>query len=136
MESATKFSVRTSDHSDLINITSNVSRVVQELNLEHGVIHVFVMHTTCGLTINENADPDVVHDLLNRLETVAPWRVGQDRHGEGNSAAHLKSSLLGASVMVPVSQGRLVLGTWQGIFFGEFDGPRTRTVYCTALHSK
>ncbi len=136
MESATKFSVRTTDHSDLINITSNVSRAVQELNLEYGVIHVFVMHTTCGLTINENADPDVVHDLLHRLEAVAPWKVSRDRHGEGNSAAHLKSSLLGASVMVPVSQGRLVLGTWQGIFFGEFDGPRTRTVYCTALHSK
>ena len=135
MESAAKFSVRTTDHSDLINITSSVSNAVRELNLINGIIHVFVMHTTCGLTINENADPDVVHDLLHRLETVAPWRASQDIHGEGNSAAHLKSSLLGTSVMVPVSQGRLVLGTWQGIFFGEFDGPRTRTVYCTALHS-
>lgn len=119
----------------MVSITSEVSRLVKETGLKDGIMHVFVLHTTCGLTINENADPDVVHDLLYRLETLAPWKTGKDRHMEGNSAAHLKSSLLGSSVSVPVRSGRLVLGTWQGIFFCEFDGPRTRTVYCTPVHS-
>jgi len=133
MASATKFNVRTKSHTELISITSEVSRIIRELNLKDGLIHVFVLHTTCGLTINENADPAVVHDLLNRLEGVAPWKDSRDRHMEGNSAAHFKSSLLGSSVTVPVTNGSLVLGTWQGIFFGEFDGPRSRSVYCTAI---
>ncbi len=135
MEAANKFSIRTTSHSDLINISSFISQAVQELKLQNGIIHVFVLHTTCGLTINENADPNVVHDLLHRLDSLAPWKTGEDRHMEGNSAAHLKSSLLGSSVTVPVLNGKMILGTWQGIYFGEFDGPRTRNVYCTALHS-
>ncbi len=120
----------------MISITPEVSRIVKETGLKNGIIHVFVLHTTCGLTINENADPDVIHDLLHRLDSLAPWKDSKDRHMEGNSAAHLKSSLLGSSVSVPVQNGSLVLGTWQGIFFGEFDGPRTRSVCCTAIHSQ
>ncbi len=135
METNTRFTVKTRSHAELVSITSQVSNGVHELNLSNGIIHVYVLHTTCGLTINENADPAVVHDLLYRLEDLAPWSSSKDRHMEGNSAAHLKSSLLGSSVTVPVSNGNLVLGTWQGIFFGEFDGPRTRTVHLTALHS-
>ncbi|MBU2514436.1 secondary thiamine-phosphate synthase enzyme YjbQ [bacterium] len=135
METHHQFSIKTSSHSELVSITSQVAKSVRELNLQNGIIHVFVMHTTCGLTINENADPAVAHDLLHRLESLAPWSSSKDRHMEGNSAAHLKSTLLGSSVTIPVSKGNLVLGTWQGLFFGEFDGPRTRTVHLTALHS-
>lgn len=127
--------IKTTGHTCIIPITLQVSRVVKELGLMDGIIHVFVLHTTCGLTINENADPDVIHDLIHRLDTLAPWNLEQDRHSEGNSAAHLKSSILGSSVSVPVKDGKLILGTWQGIFLGEFDGPRSRSVYCTAIHS-
>ena len=135
MNSAIQFSLRTNSHSELTSITSQVRQAVRDLGINEGVVHIFVLHTTCGLTINENADPSVVHDLLYRLEDLAPWQSRRDRHGEGNSAAHLKSTILGSSVSVPVQNGNLVLGTWQGIFFGEFDGPRTRTVHITALHS-
>jgi secondary thiamine-phosphate synthase enzyme len=117
----------------MISITSDLSRLVREMGLINGVLHVFVLHTTCGLTINENADPDVVHDLLHRLDSLAPWKHSKDRHMEGNSAAHLKSSLLGSSVAIPVLNGNLLLGTWQGVFFAEFDGPRTRSVHCSAI---
>ncbi len=127
--------LKTTSHEALISITREVSEIVDQLGVQEGVIHLFVLHTTCGLTINENADPDVVHDLLSRLNQVAPWKSPDDRHMEGNSAAHLKSSLLGSSVLVPFKNGNLVLGTWQGIFFGEFDGPRTRTVHLTVLPS-
>ena len=89
---------------------------------------MFVPHTTAGVTINENADPDVVRDLTTALDRLVPWR-GDYRHGEGNSAAHIKASLMGSSVRVLVSAGRLQLGTWQGVFFCEFDGPRQRTVW-------
>lgn len=135
METSLTFSIRTAEHSELVPITKNVTKAIKELQLQNGLVHVFVLHTTCGITINENADPAVVHDLLYRLESIAPWHTGKDRHGEGNSAAHLKSSLLGSSVTIPVRDGQLVLGTWQGVFFGEFDGPRHRTVHCTAIHS-
>jgi len=127
--------LKTTSHDTLIPITRQVAEVVSEIAFADGLIHIFVLHTTCGLTINENADPDVVHDLLCRLNKLAPWNSSEDRHMEGNSAAHLKSSLLGSSVTVPVKNGQLVLGTWQGIFFGEFDGPRQRSVYLTAISS-
>jgi secondary thiamine-phosphate synthase enzyme len=85
-----------------------------------------VPHTTAGVTINENADPDVVHDMLAQLDAMVPWRQPFHRHSEGNSAAHVKASLLGSSVLVPVENGRLQLGQWQGVWFCEFDGPRHR----------
>jgi len=122
-------------HEALIPIARQVVDAVADLGIENGLVHIFVLHTTCGITINENADPDVAHDLLYRLNKLAPWNSAEDRHMEGNSAAHMKSSLLGSSVTVPVKNGQLILGTWQGIFFGEFDGPRRRNVYLTAIPS-
>ncbi len=133
MKSNTQFSIKTPAHEALVSITRKVQECVQELNLENGLVNCFVLHTTCGLTINENADPDVVYDLLARLNQLAPWQYHKDRHSEGNSAAHLKSTLLGPSLTIPVNNGRLVLGTWQGIFLGEFDGSRIRTVFVTGV---
>ncbi len=135
MKSSTRFAVKTSAHATLVAITRNVQRCVETLGLQNGLVNCFVLHTTCGLTVNENADPDVVHDLLARLDRLAPWQFHEDRHREGNSAAHLKSSLLGSSLTIPVENGRLSLGTWQGIYLGEFDGPRNRTVSVTAIGS-
>ncbi|MBI1865032.1 MAG: YjbQ family protein [Nitrospirae bacterium] len=94
---------------------------------------MFVLHTTCGLLINENADPDVARDILRRLEELVPWENLRDRHAEGNTAAHVRSSLVGSSLTIPVQGGSLVLGAWQGVFLAEFDGPRTRQVVVTAV---
>ena len=125
--------IRTPSHQALVPITSQVSEALEQLGMNDGVLHLFVQHTTCGLLINENADPDVVTDLLRRFEQIAPWHDPADRHAEGNTAAHLRSVLVGTDVSIPVSDGRLDLGTWQGIFLAEFDGPRTRRVTVTAL---
>jgi secondary thiamine-phosphate synthase enzyme len=97
-----------------------------------GICHVYVPHTTAGVFINENADPDVLNDLLRTVEGLVPWDNGY-QHAEGNAAAHIKSSLVGTSLSVPVRDGRLVLGRWQGIFFADFDGPRERQVQVTVL---
>jgi len=118
--------VQTRSHAELVNITARVAACVPAAFT--GVCHVFCTHTTAGLTINENADPDVVHDLLLELERLVPWRNPAFRHAEGNSAAHVKASLMGAALAVPVADGRLALGVWQGLYLCEFDGPRTRTV--------
>lgn len=123
--------VRTRAHDELVDITSEVARSIPAGFC--GVCSVFCQHTTAGLTINENADPDVIHDLLGALERVAPWQHPDYRHMEGNSAAHVKASLMGSSVSVPVANGRLTLGTWQSIFFCEFDGPRSRRVVVQLL---
>ncbi len=120
--------VNSSEHTQFIDITADVAKVVAGLGIRDGVALVFVPHTTAGVTINENADPDVVADIAAALERVVPWRVSY-RHGEGNSAAHVKASLMGASCHVVVQGGRLQLGTWQAIYFCEFDGPRKRTVW-------
>ena len=114
------------------NITSYVRRALIESRIDIGIALVYCPHTTAGITINENADPDVVTDLLYALDKTFPDRP-QFRHAEGNSAAHLKSSCIGASVSVIIDDGRLVLGTWQGIYFTEFDGPRARTFYVKIL---
>jgi len=127
--------VKTPAHQALVPVSGPVQSAVDTLGLVEGIAHVYVEHTTCGLLVNENADPDVVTDLLRRLEQIAPWHDPADRHGEGNTAAHLRSVLVGCSVSVPVSGGRLALGTWQGIFLAEFDGPRTRRMTVTALRS-
>lgn len=113
------------DHQGFTNVTSRVERIVAESGITDGLCVVFCPHTTAGLTINENADPDVVHDMLLGLDRAFPDRP-EFRHAEGNSSAHLKASCVGSSVTVIVSGGRLALGTWQGIWFCEFDGPRTR----------
>ena len=111
----------------MINITSLVAQHIREQNYTTGVIVLFVRHTTAALTINENADPDVVTDLLTSLDRKIPWQDNY-RHAEGNSAAHLKTSLMGSSKMIIVRNGELQLGTWQGIYFCEFDGPRRRQI--------
>ena len=117
----------TTSRSEMIEITHRVAEAVSASGIREGVAVVFVPHTTAGVTINENADPDVVADLLAALDRMAPRR-GPYRHAEGNSDAHIKSALIGHAVTIPVSGGDLVLGTWQGIYFCEFDGPRTRQV--------
>ena len=123
-----KTSVRTTSREQFIDITAQVREAIGQLGLESGVVTIFVPHTTAAVTINENADPDVVHDVLYALDKVAP-NARQFRHAEGNSTAHVKSSLIGPSLQVIVENGRLVLGTWQGIYFCEFDGPRHRSLY-------
>ncbi len=127
-----RFEVRTTAREQMIDITRDVAAVVDSLGLADGAVVVFAPHTTAAITINENADPDVVTDVLQGLERIAPRR-GHYRHAEGNSDGHIKSSLVGASELVAVSGGQLVLGTWQGLYFCEFDGPRTRSVIVQAL---
>jgi secondary thiamine-phosphate synthase enzyme len=122
------FQVRTATRSEFRNITGLVEAAVARAGAKHGIAFVFVPHTTAGITINENADPSVIHDMQEALERLAPWEQAFYRHTEGNSAAHIKASLVGSSVLVPIADGRLVFGQWQGIFFCEFDGPRTRMV--------
>jgi secondary thiamine-phosphate synthase enzyme len=109
------------------NITRAVQEVVDSSRIGSGVCYLFVPHTTAAVTLNEQADPSVVEDIIEQLEAIVPQHGGY-RHSEGNSPAHIKSSLLGSSAMVLVDDGKLVLGTWQGIFFCEFDGPRSRSL--------
>ncbi len=123
-----RLSVTTRQHTQMVDITAEVQRVVAESRVQDGVAHIFCPHTTAGLTINEHADPSVAADILESLEKAVPWRANY-RHTEGNAAAHVKASLMGSSVTVLVEGGRPVLGTWQGIFFCEFDGPRSRQVF-------
>ncbi len=123
-----KVTVSTKSRTQFVDITDRVQAAVTELGLRDGTVVVFVPHTTAGVTINEHADPDVVSDLGMALDRMVPWDAGY-AHGEGNSAAHMKASLMGSSVRVIVSGGRLCLGTWQGVFFCEFDGPREREVW-------
>jgi secondary thiamine-phosphate synthase enzyme len=123
----TKLTVNSGGRTDFVDITSEVRQAVGRLNLQDGVVTVFVPHTTAGVTINEHADPAVMADMELVLDRMVPWTGGY-RHSEGNTAAHVKASLVGSSVRVIVQGGELQLGTWQGIFFCEFDGPRTRSV--------
>ena len=117
--------IQTQGRTEFVDITARVQAAVVELGVQAGAVTVFVPHTTAGITINENADPDVVTDITAALEKLIPWN-DHYRHGEGNSAAHIKAGLMGSSVRVLVENGRLQLGTWQAIYFCEFDGPRTR----------
>ncbi len=125
--------VTSPEHQNLVPVTRLAEEALRELGLREGVLHLFVRHTTCGILINENADPDVATDLIRRLEKLVPWHDPEDRHMEGNTAAHLRAVMVGASVTVPVHEGKLQLGNWQGIYLAEFDGPRTRHIYATAL---
>ena len=128
-----EINLRSSKRDEMIDITSQVQRIVAQEAVHEGLAVVYAAHTTAGITINENADPDVTRDLLRRLDEACPWDMAADRHGEGNTAAHLKSSMMGASQTVIISNGRLLLGRWQGIYFCEFDGPRSRTCYVKIL---
>jgi secondary thiamine-phosphate synthase enzyme len=119
-------SVRTTQRNQMIDVTSRVESLVQQAQIRDGLAIVFVPHTTAAVTINENADPDVKSDLLQKLSTLIPKHEPFYQHDEGNSDSHLKTSLIGSSVTVLIESGRLVLGRWQGIYFCEFDGPRER----------
>ena len=127
----TRFTLSTS-REGFFPITSIVQKLVATENIEEGICVVFSPHTTAGITINENADSDVVHDMLLGLSSIVT-EDARFRHAEGNSTAHLKASLVGSSVTIPIANGRLLLGTWQGIWFCEFDGPRKRTILCTII---
>lgn len=118
--------IQTHQRNEFIDITDSVRDAVSKMGITDGLAVVFVPHTTAGITINENADPSVVHDILYWLETLIPHNQRGFQHGEGNSDSHIKASLVGSTVTVMVEQSQLVLGTWQGIYFCEFDGPRTR----------
>ncbi|HOE67564.1 MAG TPA: secondary thiamine-phosphate synthase enzyme YjbQ [Candidatus Hydrogenedentes bacterium] len=123
-----EITVPTRQRSQFIDITGEIQTIVAKSGVQEGLCHVFVPHTTAGVTINENADPDVVRDMEMVLERLAPWRGGY-AHSEGNSAAHVKSSLMGSSQTLIIQNGRLALGTWQSVYFCEFDGPRTRKAW-------
>ena len=119
--------VRTSSHTQMIDITRQVQQAVYESGVTDGLCIVFVPHTTAAVTINENADPDVQTDFMKEINKIVPWEDGY-LHMEGNAAAHLKASMMGFSETVIIKDGRLVLGTWQGIYFLEYDGARNRKV--------
>ena len=129
-----EIAVETNAHTQFVNIDRLIQQAVTEAGLTEGLVHVHVPHTTAGITINENADPDVVADMAAILERLVPWKGGY-AHAEGNSAAHVKASLMGFSVTVPVQDGKLRLGTWQSVYFCEFDGPRRRKVWVTCAPS-
>lgn len=131
MPTLTAFEIATAKRCELVDVTHKVQEAVSEAKLTAGLVTVYCPHTTAGITINENADPDVPSDLLMALERAVPNEGF--RHAEGNSDAHVKSSLVGASATVLVEGGRLKLGTWQSVFFCEFDGPRRRQVWVQAL---
>lgn len=122
-----KISVSSTSREEFIDITGQVQQVVKKSGARDGVCVVYVPHTTAGVTVNENADPSVSRDILAALERLVPRNHPDYRHAEGNSDSHVKSSLVGFSHMIPINNSRLTLGTWQGIFFCEFDGPRNRS---------
>ncbi len=127
----TRLELQTHERTEMVDVTGEVATAVRASAVKSGMAFVYSPHTTAGVTIQENADPDVQHDLLLALESAVPLRAlrGHYRHAEGNSDAHVKASLVGSSAAIPVEEGALVLGTWQGIFLCEFDGPRTRTLH-------
>jgi secondary thiamine-phosphate synthase enzyme len=132
VETIQTFQVRTTHQTELIDITEHIQEAVKKTGVEEGICFIFIPHTTAGVTINENADPNVQKDIVMELNKFVPF---QDRyqHLEGNSPAHIKASLVGFSQNLFIKSGKLVLGTWQGIFFCEFDGPRNRKVYVKVL---
>jgi len=127
-----EFSLRTTQQNQMIKISPEVQKAITASGVKEGICVVLIPHTTAAVTVNENADPDVAHDMCLALSAISPDRR-EFRHGEGNSAAHTKTSLVGPSITLIVSGGRLLLGTWQGIWFCEYDGPRTRRVYVRVM---
>jgi secondary thiamine-phosphate synthase enzyme len=128
------FTVHSRRRADALEITDRVEQLVSASGVSSGLCHIAVPHTTAALFINENADPDVLEDLLSTLDRLVPWQDGY-QHAEGNAAAHIKSVLIGSSQVVAVQRGRLSLGRWQGIFVIDFDGPRSRQVTVTTIPS-
>lgn len=121
------FNVATKQRDQIVDITGKVQEIIDQQDVRQGYAIIYCPHTTAGISINENADPDVKRDVLMRLNEMYPWEHPNDRHIEGNTAAHLKAMTVGTSQIVLIDDGRLVLGRWQGIYFCEFDGPRQRT---------
>ena len=130
-----EFTIRTTKRDEFIDIGYYVEEALEKSGISDGIITIFVPHTTAGITINEDADPDVVKDLLWTLDNLVPERR-EYKHMEGNSHAHMKASIMGSSCNVIVEDGKMKLGTWQGIYFCEFDGPRTRKIYVKIMGSK
>ncbi|MEW6556864.1 MAG: secondary thiamine-phosphate synthase enzyme YjbQ [Elusimicrobiota bacterium] len=128
-----RININTHKQTEFVDITEIVREKIAEAKVSDGVCVVFVPHTTAGITINENADPDVVKDILMMLDKKIPLRDSDYEHSEGNSAAHIKASLIGSSVTVIIADGKLQLGIWQGIYFCEFDGPRRREIWITGF---
>lgn len=127
-------SIRTTARFQMVDITDDIRKVVRESGVTSGLCFVFIPHTTAAVTINENADPDVPGDILAELDKIIPLHANY-RHREGNAAAHIKASLVGASQQVFIEKGDLVLGTWQSVFFCEFDGPRTRRILVKVIQT-
>lgn len=127
-----QLTVKTHTQTEMIDVTAQVQELLDKQGIQAGVCLLYVPHTTAAVTINECADPSVAEDILMVLNQMVPWKAGY-RHMEGNSPAHVKASLIGTSQMIQIEKGRLVLGTWQGIFFCEFDGPRSRKMDVTLL---
>jgi secondary thiamine-phosphate synthase enzyme len=125
--------VKTSQHTEFVEITEQVQLIVDGAGVKDGICVCFVPHTTAGITINENADPDVVTDMIYALDKAVPWKDSHYRHGEGNTAAHVKAGMMGHSVHILVRGGKLQFGTWQGIYLCEFDGPRSRKVWVSVI---
>jgi len=123
-----ELTIPTRNRTELVDVTSRIQKLVKETKVQNGLLTLFVPHTTAAVTINENADPSVQQDLLSELNRLVPF-AGAYQHAEGNSAAHVKSTLVGPSQTVFIEDGRLALGTWQGLYFCEFDGPRTRKLW-------
>jgi secondary thiamine-phosphate synthase enzyme len=130
-----KLSIKTTSHVQFVDITSQIEKIVKDLKIKKGICVVFCPHTTAGLTINENADPSVQKDIIERLGELVPPHKNY-AHTEGNSDAHIKGSLMGSSLNVIIENGALILGAWQGIYFCEFDGPRSRNVYIKLIEEK
>ncbi|MBF0469398.1 MAG: YjbQ family protein [Desulfamplus sp.] len=126
--------VKTNKRSEMVDITRKIENALMETGITAGLVHIYSMHTTAAITINENADPDVRSDISKTLDQLIPWENSY-QHMEGNSAAHLKTTLVGTSEFVPIENGKLILGTWQAVFFCEFDGPRQRKVKLTFMKS-
>ena len=128
-----RIDIETTAHSQMLAVTDRVQQAVDASGVREGVCHLYVPHTTAALTVNENADPTVVGDVLHAVDALVPWNDPAYRHAEGNSAAHVKAIFFGTSETLIVSGGRLLLGTWQGVFFCEFDGPRRRHFFVKVL---
>ncbi|MDF2945314.1 MAG: hypothetical protein K0S01_4172 [Herbinix sp.] len=126
------FGVKSGQHSAMIDITREVQNVVKDSGVKNGICVIFVPHTTAGITLNENTDQDVIRDFIMEVNKIIPLSDGY-HHVEGNSAAHIKSNILGTSQTLIIDEGRLLLGTWQGIFFTDFDGPRIRKVHVKVI---
>lgn len=128
-----KISLSTQSRDEMKDVTMEVKQVIKESGIQHGVVYVFCAHTTAGITINENADPDVKSDMLMRWDEIYPWNHAKYQHAEGNTASHLKASTVGTSQTIILEKGELILGTWQGIYFCEFDGPRNRNMFVKVM---